>query len=328
MIGLITQYGLALVFANVLIQQLGLPIPVLPTLIVAGALAADGKLSAAQIFAVAFAACAISDASWYAAGRRYGRRVMTLLCRISLSPDSCVHQSEVQFHRWGGLSLVLAKFFPGLSMIMPSLAGATRRRFGSFAVLDGMGAATWVGVAIGLGMLFHHGIVHLIGRLEEFGAIAIGVIGILLAGYTAIKWRQRRRFYNSLRMARITVDDLHRLIVEGRRPLIVDLRTSLARDEDSHFIPGALMADFAEADQWLDQVPRDREVIFYCTCPNEAGAAQVARKLMDLGYTRVRPLLGGLDAWIAAGYQVDSGPVAPTSSVSAKDASPAALRSA
>lgn len=328
MIGLLTQYGFELIFANVLIQQMGMPIPVLPTLIVAGALAADGKLSVAGIFAAAFAACAISDATWYTAGRLYGRRVMTLLCRISLSPDACVQQSEFQFHRWGGVTLVVAKFFPGLSMIVPSLAGTTRRSFWSFVVLDGMGAAIWVSVAIALGMLFHREIGRLIGRLEELGAIAIGVIGILLAGYIAIKWRQRRRLHNSLRMARITVDELHRLIAEGQRPVIVDLRTSLARGEDSHFIPGALMADFAEANRWLDEVPRDREVIFYCTCPNEAGAAQVARKLMDLGYTHVRPLLGGLDAWIAAGYQVESRSVAPASGASTKDVSSAVLRSA
>jgi len=132
---------------------------------------------------------------------------------------------------------------------------------------------------------------------------------------------------NRLRMARITVDELHRLIAEGRRPAIVDLRTSLARDKDGHFIPGALMANFEAVDQWLDQVPRDREVIFYCTCPNEAGAAQVARRLMDLGYTRVRPLLGGFDAWLAAGYQVESGPVAPASGTSTREASLAALHS-
>jgi len=88
--------------------------------------------------------------------------------------------------------------------------------------------------------------------------------------------------------------------------LIVDLRTSLVRGQDSRFIPNALVMDFAEADQWLDQVPTDRELIFYCTCPNEAGAARVARKLMDLGYRHVRALLGGLDAWIAAGYEVES----------------------
>ena len=328
MIGLITQYGLALIFANVLIQQMGLPIPVTPTLIVAGGLAADGGLSALAIFAVAFTACAISDVVWYVAGRLHGRGVMKLLCQISLSPDSCVRQSEYQFQRWGALALVLAKFVPGLSIVMPSLAGTTRLSLWSFALMDGVGSAIWVGVAIGSGMLFHHEIGYLIVRLQELGAIAVGVISMLIAGYIAIKWWQRHRFFNRLRMARITVDELRRLIDEDQRPVIVDLRTSLVRERDGRFIPGALIADLAEVDHWVDQVPTDREVIFYCTCPNEAGAAHVARKLLDLGYTRVRPLLGGMDAWIAAGYQVDSTSVGSAYGAPTAQVSPAALRSA
>ena len=172
-------------------------------------------------------------------------------------------------------------------------------------------------------MLFYHEISQLIGRLQELGGIAIAVIGVLLGGYVAGRWWQRRRFYNRLRMARITVDELHRLIAEGRQPVIVDLRTSFVRDQDSRFIPNALVMDFAEVDQWLDQVPTGRELIFYCTCPNEAGAARVARKLMDLGYTHVRPLLGGLDAWIAAGYPVESGCVGSADDALIHEVSPA-----
>ena len=305
MVALITHYGVALVFANVLLQQIGLPIPVYPTLIVAGALAAEGIFSASEIFAAALIACAISDATWYVAGRLYGRRVMKLLCQISLSPDSCVQQSEDRFHRWGAFTLVLAKFVPGLSIIMSSLAGTTQLALRSFALLDGLGATIWIGVAVSSGMLFHRQIGRLIAHLQELGAIAIGVIAMLFAGYIASKWWRRRRFYNRLRMARIGVHELHRLIAEGKRPLVVDLRTPLFRDQDGRFIPGALIADLAQLDQWLAQVPTDREVIFYCTCPNEALSAHVARKLIDLGYTRVHPLLGGLDAWIAAGYQVE-----------------------
>jgi membrane protein DedA with SNARE-associated domain/rhodanese-related sulfurtransferase len=323
MVDLITQYGLALVFANVLIQQIGLPIPAVPTLIVAGALAADGKFSALAIFGVAFIACAISDTIWYSAGRLYGRRVTKLLCQMSLSPGSCVRQSEYLFDRWGRLTLVLAKFVPGGSMITPPLAGTMRLSWWFFALLDGVGAAAWAGVAIGLGMLFHHEITQLILRLQGLETTAIEAIGALLAGYIAIKWWQRRRFYKTLRMARITVDELHRLRDAGQRPVIVDLRTSLGRDQDRRFIPGALIMDFAEVDQWLDRLPTDREIIFYCTCPDEAGAASVARKLMDLGYTRVRPLLGGLDAWIAAGHEVEHGSVASGEGAPIHAASPA-----
>ena len=322
MVGLITQYGLELVFANVLMQQMGLPIPALPTLIVAGALAADGKISALALFGAAFIACAISDATWYTAGRLLGRRVIKLLCQISLSPESCVQQSERLFHRWGSLTLVLGKFVPGLLTISPAMAGTMRLGGWPFALLDGLGAAIWAGVAIGSGMLFHHEISHLIGNLQELGTIALAVIGVLLGGYITSRWWQRRRFYNTLRMARISVDELHRLIAEGQRPVIVDLRTPLVRNQDSRVIPNALVVDFAEVDRWLDQVPSDREIIFYCTCPNEAGAAYVARKLMDLGYTHVRPLLGGLDAWIAAGYEVENRPVTSVGALT-QEASPA-----
>jgi membrane protein DedA with SNARE-associated domain len=199
MVGLITHYGLALVFANVLVAMVGLPIPVLPTLIVAGALAVDGEFSAWAIFAVVFIAYAISDATWYATGRLHGRRVMKLLCQISLSPDSCLRQSEHRFHRWGRITLVLAKFVPGLSMIMPALAGTLRLDGRTFALFDGLGIALWAGVAISSGMLFHHEIGQLIGRLEEFGTIALEVIGVLLLASIAIKGWQRHRFYNRLR---------------------------------------------------------------------------------------------------------------------------------
>jgi membrane protein DedA with SNARE-associated domain len=202
MAGLIIHYGLALIFANVLIQQLGLPIPAAPTLIAAGALAAVGSSSALAVFGVACAACSISDAAWYTTGRLYGRRVTKLLCRISLSPDSCVRQSESLFQRWGRLTLVLAKFVPGLSTITLTLAGAMRLSWWSFAILDGLGSALWAGVAIGSGMLFHDEIAHLIVRLQEQEMAALTVIGVLIAGYILIKWWQRRRFYNRLRMAR------------------------------------------------------------------------------------------------------------------------------
>ncbi len=304
-IRLITQHGLALVFANVLLEQIGLPLPAIPTLVIAGALAADGKLSALALFGVAFIGCVIGDTLWYVAGRLYGRRVMRLLCRISLSPDSCVRQTEYQFGRWGGLTLVLAKFIPGLSTIAPPLAGATRLAWAPFLLWNGLGIAVWAGAAIGAGMLLHAQIGELIVRLEDLGVLAIELIGALFAGYVALKWWERRRFYKMLRIARITVGDLRRLMDGGERPVVVDVRSPSIRKLDPRFIPGALAMDIAEVDQRLEQLPADRDIIFYCTCPNEASAAQVAKKLIELGYTRVRPLHGGLDAWLAAGYEVE-----------------------
>jgi len=306
---LVAEYGLALVFANVLLEQLGLPIPAVPTLVVAGALAAEGELSPLAVFGFAFVACMIGDAVWFLAGRRYGRRVMTFLCRVSLSPDSCVRQTEFRFERWGRLTLVLSKFIPGLSTIAPPLAGAMRLGWPSFLLLNSLGVVIWAGVAIGAGMAFHAQINEFIVRLEGLGTLAAEAVGVLLGGYIALKWWERRRFYRALRIARIGVADLRVLMNGGRRPVVVDVRSPGARDLDPRFIPGALAMDAAEVDGRLGELPADREIVFYCTCPNEASAAQVAKKLIGLGYTKVRPLHGGLDAWIAAGYEVEHRPV-------------------
>jgi rhodanese-related sulfurtransferase len=242
---------------------------------------------------------------WYLAGRLYGRRVMRLLCRISLSPDSCVRQTENHFERWGGSALVLAKFIPGLSGIAPPLAGATRLSWTTFLLLNSLGVVIWAGVAIGAGMLLHAEIDRLIIRMEGLGGWALGTLAVLLAAYVALKWWQRRRLHKMLRIARVTAGELNKLFEGGKRPVVVDVRSSVGRDQDSRFIPGALLMDIAEVESKLEQLPVEREIIFYCDCPNEASAAYVAKRLMDLGYTRVRPLHGGLDAWIAGGYAVE-----------------------
>jgi membrane protein DedA with SNARE-associated domain/rhodanese-related sulfurtransferase len=294
------------VFANVLLEQLGLPIPAVPTLVLAGALSADGRLSVGAVLGVALLACVIGDTAWYVAGRRYGNRVLKLLCRVSLSPDSCVRQSETQFERWGRLALVLGKFVPGLSTIAPPLAGVMRLRWPEFLVLNGIGILLWAGLAVGAGLLFHAQVDYLVGRLADLGAAA-GVLGAaLLGGYIALKWWQRRRFYKMLRLARITADDLRGLLRTRKGTVVFDVRSRVARGRDPRFIPGARALDIEELDKRLDQLPADEEIVFYCSCPNEASAAVVARRLIDRGYTRVRPLLGGLEAWAEAGYELEA----------------------
>jgi membrane protein DedA with SNARE-associated domain/rhodanese-related sulfurtransferase len=287
LVDLVARHGLLLVFLNVLVEQVGLPVPAVPTLVVAGAAAAAGKLSAAEVFGVAALACYVGDGLWFAGGRIYGRRVLSLLCRVSLSPDSCVRQSEYQFERWGKAVLIVSKFVPGLSAVTPPLAGAMRMGWPSFIVLNGIGIALWAGLPIAAGMLFSDEIERVIGWLESYGGAALALVLAALAAYVAFKWWERRRFYRALRLARITVEELRGLIQDGRQPLIVDVRSQVARKADTRVIPGALLMDVDELDSRLRGLPKDREIIFYCACPNEASAAQLAKRLVGLGYTRV-----------------------------------------
>ncbi|WP_338015451.1 DedA family protein/thiosulfate sulfurtransferase GlpE [Dyella acidiphila] len=302
---LIAQYGLLLVFINVLVEQAGAPLPAVPTLVVAGALSAAGRLPLAAVVLVALLACLIADLAWYWAGRRYGAAVMRTLCRISLSPDSCVKQSELRFQRWRGQILLIAKFVPGLSTIAPPLVGAMRLSAPVFVLMDGLGSLLWIGLVVGLGYAFAYQIDRVLLLLASAGTVAVECIVAALLAYVLVKWWQRRRLLLSLRLARITVDELHELVEQGRMPVVVDVRSPASRLVDARVIPGALMVDLRAIDRELEQVSIDQDVVIYCSCPNEVSAAKAAKGLMLLGYRRVRPLLGGLDAWADAGYAIE-----------------------
>jgi membrane protein DedA with SNARE-associated domain/rhodanese-related sulfurtransferase len=305
-------FGLGFLFLNVLLEQLGLPIPALPTLLVAGALAAGGRLPALGVITAAVVGCLLGDLSWYAAGRLYGGRVMRLLCRISLTPDVCVSQTQSSFERWGAAALVIAKFVPGLSMVAPPLAGATRMNVVRFAALSLLGATLWVGVALLGGVLLRPQVERLLPRLAGIGGEAVALIALLFAAYIAFKWWERRRFYAALEVARIGVEELQRRLAGEDPPIVVDVRTATAQGLERRRIPGALHVPLLEVERHLAELPREREIVFYCACPNEASAAQAARLLLTQGFARVRPLHGGLDAWIAAGFAVEEPPAAGT----------------
>jgi membrane protein DedA with SNARE-associated domain/rhodanese-related sulfurtransferase len=302
----IGHYGLLIVAINVLLDQLGLPVPAVPTLVIAGAIAAAGQISLLGLFVWSVIACLAADCAWYVIGERYGIRVLKMLCKISLEPDSCVSQTQTRFERWGINSLVIAKFIPGLAIIAPPMAGAMRIGWPRFVFLSTCAAILWVGSALALGVLFRAQIGRLLEHLSEFGSLTAAGILILLAAYIAYKWWERSRFYKLLRMARINVADLYELIQSGGKPLIIDVRSPTARALEPRWIPGALHVPLLDVAHHLKELPRDRDTILYCTCPSEASAARVAKILMNHGFTRVRPLYGGLDAWVAAGYAVES----------------------
>ena len=301
---LIEQYGLLFVFGNVLIEQLGIPVPAYPTLVITGALLGRGEYSGPMLLVTAVIAALIADFVWYMAGRRYGSRVMARLCKISLSPDSCVRQTESIYVRYGPASLLVAKFIPGFASVASALAGAIGTRPAKFIVFDALGAALWSGSAIFLGSLFSTAIADLLDILASLGMWGTVLVALALAVYLAKKWWQRHAFIKELRMARITVEELDQLLKAGNPPTIIDVRSELSRQTGR--IPGAQILSDDDISGLVVNTATDSEVIIYCACPNEASAARLAKKLMQRGYTRVRPLTGGIDAWVAAGFSVDT----------------------
>jgi membrane protein DedA with SNARE-associated domain/rhodanese-related sulfurtransferase len=300
---LIADYGLWFVFGNVLLVQLGMPLPAYPVLILTGTLAATGRLSPAALLGTAVVACLLADVVWFLIGRWLGRRVLRVLCRISLSPDSCVRQTESTFVRFGPPSLMVAKFIPGFASVATALAGALRIGVGAFIVFDAIGAALWAGVALALGWLFSPAIEDIVNLLARLGHWGLMLVAVAVALFVAWKWWQRHRFNVQLRMARVSAEALAALLDGGERPLIVDVRSAASRDEGR--IPGAIMVQGdAEAPE-LSAHPKDALIVVYCACPNDASAVVAARQLLGRGFSNVRPLAGGFDAWVAIGREVD-----------------------
>jgi membrane protein DedA with SNARE-associated domain/rhodanese-related sulfurtransferase len=285
---LLRTYGILLVFGTVLLEQIGLPIPAFPVLVVAGALTIDTgaawPLQLLGTLAASIAACLISDYFWFRAGRRYGTRILRLLCKISLSPDSCVRQTEDNFSRWGEKSLVVAKFIPGFNTIAPPLAGAMGTRTVRFLWLSMAGALVWSGAGLGLGAWFHASVGDVLAWFDALGGTALAIVAGLLALFVLLKYLERRRNLGAAEMPRITPAELAALLEAGHDPLVVDARGIAARQLQAG-IPGAVVAGGA-VEQWIAALDRECHIVVYCNCPNDDSAAQVVRQFLRNGFRR------------------------------------------
>ena len=256
------RHGYAVLFGWVLLEQMGLPIPAAPLLIAAGALARAGKMNLTFALALALIAVILADLFWYSLGRYRGGRILKLLCRISLEPDSCVRRTENLFVRHGVHSLLVAKFVPGLNTAAPSLAGIFRMPVRRFMIFDSLGALLWVVSVTSLGLIFSDQLEQIALRWSGW---LVAVLAGSLAAYVLWKFIQRRRFIRRLRIARITPKELMDKLRAGETISIVDLRQPMDIEAFPQMIPGALRIAMEEIEERHAEIPRDRDVVLYCS---------------------------------------------------------------
>jgi membrane protein DedA with SNARE-associated domain len=261
----LVRHGYVVLFAVVLGEQLGLPLVGAPVLLAAGALSGTARFSLPLVLGLPVAACVLGDIAWFELGRRRGASVLTFLCRVSLEPDSCVRRTEDVFSRWGARVLLVAKFIPGLNTVAPPLAGVVGMPPGRFLRNDAAGAALWTLFYVGLGYVFSAQLEAVGLALAGLGRGAAVVIGLTLGGYVAWKYLQRRRFIRSLRMARITPQELMTRMQSGEALVVIDLRNAGHVASDGLRIPGAVHMDPTELERRHDEIPRDREITLYCS---------------------------------------------------------------
>lgn len=260
------QYGYVILYACVLAEQIGLPVPAVPVLLGMGALAGAGEMSLPLALGVVLAASLPPDLVWYELGRRRGPRVLARICAISLEPDWCVRRTESMFIRFGRKLLLVAKFLPGLSAVASPLAGSAGVARWQFVLLDVTGALLWAGTWMGIGYAFSEALDVVAGWVARLGGYALLLAGAALAAYVVLKYAKRQRIFRELRMARITPEELRRRIEAGDGGLaIIDTRSALDVRAVPFLIPGAIRIDADEVERRHAELPKDREIVLYCT---------------------------------------------------------------
>ena len=261
----VVKYGSWVVFGGVLAEQIGLPFPSQAILLAAGALVGSGRLNLMVVLAAATVASLIGDVLWYWIGRVGGARVLGWLCRISLERDSCVRKTERLITTQGARSLIFAKFVPGFSLVAPPLAGVARMPFLQFFGISAVGGVIWSGAFVALGWMFSSQLEVAARWIAHFGKSAIALLAIVFAAYLTVKFIARQRFLRRIRIARISPEDLKGMLDRGDDVMIVDVRDRIDFDAEPSIIPGALHLSIEDLEARHQEIPREREIVLYCT---------------------------------------------------------------
>jgi len=259
------RYSVIILPALAVFEQIGLPLPAVPALLVAGALAASGHLNLVLAIGAIVAVTLPVDLVWHELGRRRGARVLSNVCRLTLEPDVCVRRTQALFARFGVRTMLVAKFVPGLTTILPPLTGVFGVGRLTFALHDVAGTVLWAGFWTGIGFAFSDAIEQVVVQVASLGRAAGVVVAALLLGYVALKYLRRQLFLRRLRIARLSPEELRRKLDAGEDVAIIDLRTALDVAATPYAIPGSRWVPAEQLDDRLIVIPRDRELILYCS---------------------------------------------------------------
>ena len=301
-------YGYLLLFAWVLIEQLGIPLPATPVVLAAGALTVDGHLSLALAFLAGLFACIIADSVWFVIGRRYGSFVLRVMCKLSLEPTTCVRRTQDSFSHRRGVMLMFAKFVPALATLAPPVAGQNGMKYPAFLFFDTIGGSLWVLTLLLVGRFFGDVLKRDPSLLNWAGRFSGALLVLGVAGFLLVRLWRRKMVLKKLALSRLEPEELLRQLEAGEQVYIVDLRHPLELMTDPFTLPGALHFAPDVLAERHGEIPRDRDIVLYCTCPSEATAAKTALTLHRLGIERVRPLRGGFDEWKRLGFPMDAIP--------------------
>ncbi len=313
---ILASHGYWIVFLWVFLDQAGLPVPAFPVLLAGGALARDGKLNLLAVIGSAAVAAMLIDTIWFEIGRHRGRSVLNFICRTSLEPESCVDRTQSMFSRRGTWTLVISKFVPGMNVIASPMAGMTGISRWHFLVLNLIGALFFASALVIPGYLFNQELEGLLTAISTSGRVVLSLVAALFVAYIGIKYVRRVQFVRKLRVARISPEELRRQLEASSGLVVLDLRLPSHFAQSPETLPTAIRMAPNEVSRRHSEIPRDRDIVLYCSCPNENASTRAALLLKRYGIHRVRPLAGGYETWRQRNFPMASEyPFTPRESV-------------
>jgi membrane protein DedA with SNARE-associated domain len=259
----LVRHGYLVIFFWLLAEQAALPIPSVPLMLVCGALARSGQLTLVSIVIYALAGCLIADNIWFQIGRRFSGKALQFICKMSLEPDSCVRRTENIFIKYGLRSLLLSKFIPGLNVVAAPLAGGSGANFSRFLLFDTAGTLIWIIAYVSVGYMFSDQLELAAAYAMRMGSGFVVLAMFVFAAWLGWKSIQRRRFVKSINMLRISAEELHAMVSAGSALTIIDVRSGITQESD--LIPGALRIPTEELAVRHEEIPRDRDIVLFCT---------------------------------------------------------------
>ncbi len=265
-LALLATHGYVIVLLWMFADQAALPIPSIPLLIAAGAVAATGQLDLGLVIAAATVGCLLGDLLWYALGRFRGQQAIGLVCKLAIEPDSCASTTRRAFTRFGPATLLIAKYLPGVQTLAPASAGFVRAPWFGFLLVDAAGALLFVLPFLLGGYYFQPELAALLDRLREVSGGLVMLVVVVLSLYGMVKAVQWTRFLRGHKLRRLTPEDLHaRLQNADNRPAVIDLRQALDFELEPRSIPGALRIPLSEIERRRDEIPTRYDVVLVCT---------------------------------------------------------------
>ncbi|SEJ47328.1 VTT domain-containing protein [Paraburkholderia diazotrophica] len=300
----ISTWGATVVFANVLLTRLGVPVPAVPVLLLAGTAIANGHLSFWHVLTAALAGALIGDGTWFLAGRLLGRRLIRALARLSAAVEVHMRKARALFVRLGPAIVSVSKFVPGLAIITPPLMGTTRVGAVIFFAWDAVGIVAWATFWLLGGAIFEHQLSLLIFEVRAHGWTIVDVLFAIAVAYLAFRLIQRWRLQQPLSLAPVSSEQLDAMMHADKPPIVLDARPAAVQAQAPQRIPGALPLDI-NSPGTVDAALLARDVVVYCVCADDVTAKALSQHMRSKGFTRVRALKGGLDAWERRGYAVE-----------------------